>query len=169
MIENDPFEDREDISDFLYCVLDKAVTDEERYFVNVVLFHRDFLNGGFDQALANHRGNINNIIVSYEKLNLEPLKVIISAASSPSTNGFNLFRKSKNHSSRFDSVYVAMTYNLAYSCGGNQFDHELASESDGSDWVERLALKYARKNRNSFKNLMAAYVSDVEGSEEFLS
>ena len=157
MQDSDPFADAASLPDELINVLDLAQSDEEVHFVRVINFHGDILNGGLDQALFNHKLEISDVIQSYRELSMHPIAtLLVTARKQVTISRFwrGLFSRPE---SDFDSLYLAMTYNLPYACNDLQDDAEFPETGIENDWVDRLALKYARRNRIYFSALQAAY------------
>ncbi len=58
---NDLLADAAELSDSVYvATLDAATTPEEIGFRDVLVLHRDFLNGGLSQALSNQFADLPN-------------------------------------------------------------------------------------------------------------
>lgn len=153
----DPFADTPFVSDTLICALYYAQSAQELHFAHVLNFHADVLNGGLNQALYNHRDDIEDVIESYAALSLKPLSILISIAGAVTQVGSNWQDVFNRDDSPLDEAYIGLTYNLPYACNDMRDDPEFPDDLIDFDWVHRMALKYARINRSNFSSIIAGY------------
>ena len=152
----DIFADTPRISDSLIDVCHEGVTPHEKHFERVLGFHGNILNGGLNQALFNMPEEIQFVPHSYRELGMNPLATIVELAIQKANIGDNWESVFDCPAHKLDDVYIAACYNLPYACNENQDDTEFPDSHNDIDWVDRMALKYARANRKHFHAIVAA-------------
>lgn len=140
----------------------KDITIQEESFLRVLFFHLDFLNGGFGQVMNNRRDSLEKDCNAYRTLGLDPLALVIELALNSHRNFFkkHVFKSSDLKS--YEAIYVAIAYDLSYAC--SKFSSSLNADDEMSDWVQRMALKFARENRTHFPNIISAWEQEVKQS-----
>lgn len=123
------------VPDALYiAALKAATTPSEMAFRDVLKFHRDFLNGGFDQVLFN-LGNCDEplapYLAAYRLLGLHDAAHLIERAK--------IIFDDEGDLEEIDDLYVRLTYGP-----GN----------DLPDAMEAAAVRFAQGNQNSFLALV---------------
>jgi len=143
-----------EVSDALYlAALEFAATPEERVFRDVLVFHRDVLNGGLSQALANQGDDLARYIAALDDIGLAPVAALVRVAMDLCERDRATYPEWQVQA--LTDVYIAATYNLAYVCHGMQTDPDFPLDQTG-DQVERLALKFARAKAAQFKSVIEA-------------
>jgi hypothetical protein len=133
--------DAEVPDDIYLSALDHARSPEELAFRDVLVFHRDALNGGLDQALDNKvpdRARLTPFLHAYRLIGLNELAVLIRDAHEA------LLRPGEaGVGAEFEELserYVQLTY---------------GAEGDQPDAVERHAIAFARSRPQAFANVLA--------------
>ena len=133
--------DAEVPDDIYLSALDHARSPEEVAFRDVLIFHRDALNGGLDQALDNqapNRARLAPFVHAYSFIGLNELAVLIGdareALSHPGEAGVT---------AKFEELAEAYMV-VTYGADGNQ-----------PDSVERHAVAFARSRPQAFANVFA--------------
>lgn len=150
----DVLADANRLPDSLIHALGEGQTSEEKQFERVMMFHGNVLNGGLSQAFHNMSSELASVLNSYRELGIAALATLIEIAMHQSEVVDEA--QFEQQAIALDEIYVSACYGLAYACNEYKPDHELAGSDGDIDWVDRLALKYARKNRNKFGFLIAA-------------
>lgn len=143
-----------EVSESVYeAALDAATSPQEIAFRDVLVFHRDFLNGGLTQALSNKRDELPQFMSAYRVLGLGWLADLIELAASSALGGVRYKDFETSEIETLDSAYCAAVYGPAYA---SDLRREIVLEERDEtfrpvgDNIERLALRYARLNRQYF-------------------
>jgi hypothetical protein len=157
---DDIFVDAEEVPESVYfAALDVATTPEEIAFRDVLVFHRDFLNGGLSQALGNQFSSLATYVSAYRVMGLDLLADMIVLASTFAQDGKSRDDFENMDIETLDSAYCAATYGLAYA-SDLRGDIKLTAQDDAlkqrGDSVEQLVLRFARANRDKFRAVVAA-------------
>jgi hypothetical protein len=156
----DLFADANEVSDWVYeAALDAAVSAEETAFRDVLIFHRDFLNGGMSQALRNQFEDLDRYVAAYRTLRLKWLADMIVLASTYAQDGKSAKEFKNADVETLGSAYCAATYGLAYASylrDEIELKEDDAALRQAGDSVERMALRFARANRDRFQAILAA-------------
>ena len=148
--------DQESVPDNVYvAALENAVTAEEAAFRNVLIFHRDVLNGGLEQALWNQRENIEDFVEAYRAIDLAPVASLLALGRGLQPSAQNYEDMLVPELEALTSIYVAIAYNLAYVVAGNRDDPDFPLDGV-CDQIERLALRFARMHLESFQAVLQA-------------
>lgn len=142
------------LPDSLVDALGEGQTPQEKHFERVMFFHGNVLNGGLSQAMYNLSTELSLVQNSYRELGITALATLIEIAIQRYKAVDEIVFE--DEADALDQIYTAASYDLAYACNQNEPDSELAGSGGDVDWVDRLALKYARKNRDDFGFLLAA-------------
>lgn len=126
-----------EVPDPLYlAALEHAVSPEEVAFRDVLLFHRDFLNGGLDQALFNLSNTgqaLAPYVGAYQTIGLTTVAELIEDAASRADDdaGFD----------EIDERYQRFTY---------------GENNEQPDAVEAALVRFAQKNETAFTSVIQA-------------
>jgi hypothetical protein len=151
---SDILADTDHVSDALYlAALSTALSAAELAFRDVLVFHRDVLNGGLSQALGNQQDDVDQYIAAFNEVGLAPISALVRL-------GLNLMIEvapefPDTEIETLTGAYIAATYSLAYVSAGCQEDGEFPIAPAG-DQIERMALRYARRRREAFDAVIAA-------------
>jgi hypothetical protein len=149
-------DDADHVSDALYiAAVERASSPAEQAFRDVLLFHRDLLNGGFSQAIGNKTDDVDSFVTAFDHVGLRPIAAIIRLAHSLVVTAQAREQFPEDELEALTGLYVAATYNLAYVAAGNRDDADFPLERVG-DQVERIALRFARNNRTAFATVVSA-------------
>jgi hypothetical protein len=152
-------DDADHVGDALYiAAVESASSSAEQAFRDVLLFHRDLLNGGFSQAIDNNSDDLSRFVSAFEQVGLAPVAAIIQLAHGLVVAVQAREQFPEDELDALTGLYVAAAYNLAYVGAGYRSDPDFPIESTG-DQVERIALRYARNNVAAF----AAVIGAAEG------
>ncbi|MEM9360910.1 MAG: hypothetical protein AAGB04_32465 [Pseudomonadota bacterium] len=142
------------LPDSLIDALGEGQTPQEKHFERVIYFHGNVLNGGLSQAIYNLPSELSAVPSSFRELGITALATLIEIAIQNSkVVDEDLFEE---QAQALDQIYIAAGYDLGYACNNYKPDDELTGSEGDIDWVDRLALKYARTNRQDFGFLIAA-------------
>ena len=127
----------QELPDAIYLAsLDHAVMPEEIAFRDVLVFHRDCLNGGLDQAIFNRENTeqaLAPVLGAYRSMGLSTVASLIDEAS--------ILWRSEGDLDELTDRYVQFTY------GGN---------NDRPDAVERAVVRYAQLHEPAFTSIVTA-------------
>jgi hypothetical protein len=158
---DDLLADANDVSDAVYlAAIDAAASPEEIAFRDVLVFHRDFLNGGLSQALANKFDDLAQYLSAYRAIGLNWLAGMIELASTFAQDGESRDDFENADIKTLGTAYCAAAYGLAHASNLRReirlTPDEKTSLTQSGDSVERLALRFARANRDKFRAVLAA-------------
>jgi|CXWL01.1.fsa_nt_gi hypothetical protein len=143
-----------DVPDALYlAALEFAVTPAECAFRDVLVFHRDVLNGGLSQALDNQADDLGRYIAAFDYVGLAPIAALVRVGSDLCDRDRASYPEWQVEA--LTDAYIATSYNLAYVCNGMQTDPDFPFDQTG-DQVERLLLRFARANAAEFSSVVGA-------------
>jgi hypothetical protein len=123
--------------------LDHARTQAEIAFRDVLIFHRDVLNGGLDQALFNQArtvGALARCIKGYERLGLRDAAKMIKVADLHFETKAESNPDATNQLEALTAQYFAMTYGIN---GGSP------------DAIEYAAIVFVKSNEADFQSTFA--------------
>ena len=133
--ELDPYGE---VPDGLYLsAIGHAASPQENAFRDVLVFHRDFLNGGLDQALFNRRNvgeRVESYVAAYRAIGLPAVAGLIEDAVVRADAGGDL--------DECDQRYQSFTY---------------GTNDDQPDAVEAAALRFAQQNEGAFTSIVGAW------------
>jgi hypothetical protein len=149
-------DDADHVGDALYiAAVENASSSAEQAFRDVLLFHRDLLNGGLSQALDNNSDDLPRFVSAFEQVGLAPIAAIIRLSHRLVVTAQAREQFPEDDLEALTGLYVAATYNLAYVGAGYRSDPDFPLEGVG-DQVERIALRYARNNVAEFAAVVGA-------------
>jgi len=127
----------QEVPDAIYlAALEHAVTPEEIIFRDVLVFHRDILNGGLDQALSNRENDdeeLAPVVSAYRSVGLPAVASLVDDAAVLWRNEANVDELSERY---FQVVY--------------------GEENDRPDAIERAAVRYAQHHWAAFTSIADA-------------
>jgi hypothetical protein len=123
------------VPDAVYLVsLDHAVTPEETVFRDVLVFHRDCLNGGLGQALYDlDEKPVAPVVEAYRAVGLSDIASLLNEA-------FVIWQREHDLDQLTDR-YVRLTY---------------GEDNEQPDAVEKAALRYAQEHEGAFASIAGA-------------
>jgi hypothetical protein len=127
----------QELPDPIYLAsLDHAVTPEEVAFRDVLVFHRDCLNGGLDQAIFNLQNTgqpLDPVVEAYRSVGLSAVATLLDEAAVAWRRGGDLDELTER--------YIQFTY---------------GENNDQPDAVEGTAVRYAQLHETAFAGVIAA-------------
>ncbi len=117
-------------------------------------FHGNVLNGGLNQALFNLKPQVADVIFAFRQMEMAPIANLVLVAQAVGHDRQVWLEVYDEEPHPLDGAYIAATYDLGYACNDNIQIEEFNAGQNLPDWVDRMALRYARKNRSQFKRLI---------------
>jgi hypothetical protein len=132
----------DEVPDSLYLAsLDHAVTPEEVAFRDLLVFHRDCLNGGLDQALDNRAGEpLAPYLAAYRAVGLISVAGLIADAAAHAGKAIRLWGWEAKWEAMIDR-YQRLIYGL---------------NGDQPDAIEAAAVRFAQQHEAAFSNVVGA-------------